>query len=125
MIAAVFFTPLDWAVLIAYFAVILGLGQFFSRRNHSPDQLTAGGRSLSGWLCGMSILVTYLCSISYLALPGKAFVGNWNVFVLSRWKQMVWSDRGCQRRPAYRTDLSLLESGVGADARRWPAGAVF
>ncbi|MEM9644725.1 MAG: sodium:solute symporter, partial [Planctomycetota bacterium] len=44
---------------------------------------TAGGRNLSGWLCGMSIFATYLSSISYLALPGKAFVDNWNAFLFS------------------------------------------
>jgi len=83
MIAATFFTGLDWAVLLGYFVGILCLGMFFWRRNNSADQFTAGGRSLPGWLCGLSIFATYLSSISYLALPGKAFVDNWNVFVFS------------------------------------------
>ncbi len=83
MIAAMFFTGIDWFVLVAYFVGILSLGLFFWRRNNSADQFSAGGRSLSGWLCGLSIFATYLSSISYLALPGKAFVDNWNVFVYS------------------------------------------
>ena len=41
------------------------------------------GRSLPGWVCGLSIFATYLSSISYLALPGKSFAGNWNPFVFS------------------------------------------
>ncbi len=83
MIAAVFFTGIDWAVLVGYFVGIILLGLFFWRRNNSADQFTAGGRTLSGWLCGLSIFATYLSSISYLALPGKAFVENWNVFLFS------------------------------------------
>lgn len=83
MIATVFFTGVDWAVLFTYFIGIMLLGLFFWRRNNTADQFTAGGRSLSGWLCGLSIFATYLSSISYLALPGKSFVDNWNVFVFS------------------------------------------
>ena len=83
MIAAVFFTGVDWFVLLGYFVAIMALGLFFWRRNNTADQFTAGGRSLPGWLCGLSIFATYLSSISYLALPGKAFVDNWNAFAFS------------------------------------------
>ena len=83
MIAATFFTAVDWTVLVAYFAVIVAVGYVFWKRNRSADDFTAGGRSLPGWLCGMSIFATYLSSISYFALPGKAFLGNWNAFVFS------------------------------------------
>ncbi|WP_372898382.1 sodium:solute symporter [Stieleria sp.] len=83
MIAATFFTGIDWFVLIVYFVGILAIGLVFWRRNKSADDFTAGGRSLPGWLCGMSIFATYLSSISYLALPGKAFVDNWNAFAFS------------------------------------------
>ncbi|KAA5547028.1 sodium/solute symporter [Roseiconus nitratireducens] len=83
MIAATFFSGFDWFVLVAYFVGILLLGLYFWRRNDSADQFTAGGRTLPGWLCGMSIFATYLSSISYLALPGKAFIDNWNAFAFS------------------------------------------
>lgn len=83
MIAAVYFNAIDWAVLLAYFAGMMALGLFFWNKNKSADQFTAGGRSLPGWLCGLSIFATYLSSISYLALPGKSFVANWNFFLFS------------------------------------------
>lgn len=78
-----FFNIIDWAVLLAYFTGMMGLGLFFWNRNKSADEFTAGGRSLPGWLCGLSIFATYLSSISYLALPGKSFVANWNFFLFS------------------------------------------
>ena len=43
----------------------------------------AASRSLPGWVVGLSILGTYVSSISFLALPGNAFGGNWNSFVFS------------------------------------------
>ena len=78
-----YFTNLDWAVLIAYFAGTMGIGFFFYRRSRSSEGFTAAGRSLPGWVCGLSIFATYLSSISYLALPGKSFAANWNPFVFS------------------------------------------
>lgn len=83
MIAAVFFTGVDWFVLLTYFIAIMLLALYFRRRNDSAEQFSAGGRTLPGWLCGLSIFATYLSSISYLALPGKAFVDNWNAFAYS------------------------------------------
>ncbi|MEP3480716.1 MAG: sodium:solute symporter [Fuerstiella sp.] len=83
MIAVVSFHFIDWAVLLAYFAGMMMLGLFFYRKNKSADEFTSGGRRLPGWLCGLSIFATYLSSISYLALPGKSFVANWNFFLFS------------------------------------------
>ncbi|QEG34972.1 sodium:solute symporter [Bythopirellula goksoeyrii] len=122
MIAAVFFTGVDWAVLIGYFVGIMALGLFFWRRNNSADQFTLGGRSLPGWLCGLSIFATYLSSISYLALPGKAFVDNWNVFVYSLGIPLAAFIAVQYFVPLYRNSgevsaYSLLETRFGLWAR--------
>lgn len=77
------FTLLDWVVLIAYFIGTMGIGVYFYRRTRSVEGYTAANRSMPGWVCGLSIFATFLSSISYLALPGKSFVSNWNPFVFS------------------------------------------
>ncbi|MCD6288166.1 MAG: sodium:solute symporter [Candidatus Hydrogenedentes bacterium] len=77
------FHILDWIVLIGYFGVTMGIGLSFYRKTRTPEGYTAANRSLPGWACGLSILATYLSSISYLALPGKSFAANWNPFVFS------------------------------------------
>ena len=77
------FTTLDWAVLAVYFVATMSLGFAFARRGRSVEGFTAAGRSLPGWVCGLSIFATYLSSISYLALPGKSFADDWNPFVFS------------------------------------------
>lgn len=122
MIGVVYFTGLDWFVLVGYFCAILGLGLFFWRRNNSADQFTAGGRSLPGWLCGLSIFATYLSSISYLALPGKAFVDNWNAFVFSLALPLAAAIAVRYFVPLYRRSgevsaYSLLEKRFGLWAR--------
>lgn len=77
------FTNIDWLVIAAYFAASLAIGFAVYRRTRNPEAFTAAKRSLPGWVCGLSIFATYVSSISFLALPGKAFASNWNPFVFS------------------------------------------
>jgi SSS family solute:Na+ symporter len=77
------FATIDWAVVVIYFAGTLAIGFFFSRRSRSAAGFTTGGRTIPGWACGLSIFATYLSSVSFLALPGKAYAANWNPFVFS------------------------------------------
>jgi SSS family solute:Na+ symporter len=74
---------IDWIVLCLYFGGTMAMGFYFYRRTRSVEGYTAGNRSIPGWVCGLSILATYVSSISYLALPGKSFAGNWNAFAFS------------------------------------------
>ena len=77
------FSTIDWLVLAVYFLGTMGIGVYFYRKSRSKEGFTAAGRSLPGWTCGLSIFATYLSSISFLALPGKSYVTNWNPFVFS------------------------------------------
>ena len=73
----------DGIILAVYFVGVIGVGIFFYRRSRTTEGFTAGNRSMPGWVCGLSILATYLSSISFVALPGRSFAGNWNPFVFS------------------------------------------
>ncbi len=77
------FTTLDGFVLGGYFLATMAIGFAFWARSRSVAEFTAASGSLPGWLTGLSILGTYISSISFLALPGRAFAGNWNPFVFS------------------------------------------
>jgi SSS family solute:Na+ symporter len=116
------FTALDVLVLVVYFAATMAFGFVIGRRNRSVEGYTAAGRRLPGWLTGLSILGTYVSSISFLALPGKAFASNWNSFVfslsipLAAWIAVRWFV------PYYRSSgeisaYSHLEHRFGAWAR--------
>jgi SSS family solute:Na+ symporter len=76
-------TTLDLVVLGGYFVATMAIGLAFARRSRSVEGFTAADRSLPGWLTGLSILGTYVSSITFLALPAKAYAVNWNPFVFS------------------------------------------
>jgi solute:Na+ symporter, SSS family len=68
-------------IVLTFGNVIFGASFFF--KNKTSDQFTAGGGKLPAWIVGMSIFATFVSSISFLALPGKAYAANWNAFVFS------------------------------------------
>lgn len=73
----------DFIVFFVFIAGTLLFGcSFFSKNRNSAEYTSAGGK-LPAWVVGMSIFATYVSSISFLALPGNAYMGNWNPFVFS------------------------------------------
>ena len=74
---------IDVIVVLVYLAAMVGMGLWFGRKGLSTDEFMAAGRKVPGWAVGLSIFGTYVSSISFLALPGKAFATNWNAFVFS------------------------------------------
>jgi SSS family solute:Na+ symporter len=73
----------DIAVVVVYLAAMVGMGMWFGRHGQNTEKFMAAGRKVPGWAVGLSIFGTYVSSISFLALPGKAFASNWNAFVFS------------------------------------------
>lgn len=74
------------ADFIVFIIITLGnvlFGASFYFKNKTSDQFTSGGGKLPSWVVGMSIFATFVSSISFLALPGKAYVSNWNALVFS------------------------------------------
>lgn len=76
---------IDLVVLVLYVAGVVGLGCWFVRKSGRTDEFMAAGRAVPGWAVGLSILGTYVSSISFLANPGKSFSADWSplVFALS------------------------------------------
>ncbi len=74
---------LDLAIFLIYMLAIVGFGVSFSFRKRTSSDFTTGSGRLPAWAIGMSIFATFVSSISFLALPGNAFSGNWNGFVFS------------------------------------------
>ncbi len=68
-------------IVLTFGNVIFGASFFF--KNKTSKQFTAGGGKIPAWVVGMSIFATFVSSISFLALPGKAYMTNWNAFVFS------------------------------------------
>ena len=74
---------IDLAIFLVYMLAIVGFGISFSFKKRNASDFTTGGGRLPAWAIGMSIFATFVSSISFLALPGNAYGGNWNGFVFS------------------------------------------
>lgn len=74
---------LDFIVFVVLTAGNVLFGASFFFKNKTSLQFTSGGGKIPAWVVGMSIFATFVSSISFLALPGKAYMTNWNAFVFS------------------------------------------
>lgn len=77
------FEGLDLIVFGVYIIGVIAFGVSFSFKRRTSNDFSTGGGRLPSWALGMSIFATFVSSISFLALPGNAFGGNWNSFVFS------------------------------------------
>jgi len=75
------FGALNYGVLIAYLAGMLVVGGLFALRTQSTDDFFRGGQRVPFWVAGLSIFATMLSSITFVALPAKAFATDWLYYV--------------------------------------------
>lgn len=112
----------DLIVFLLFTGGIVLFGCSFFNKKASSEEFTSAGRSLPGWVVGMSIFATYVSSISYLGYPGKAFAGDWNAFVFSLSIPIASYFAAKYFVPFYRSQgsvsaYSFLEERFGAWAR--------
>ncbi len=71
--------PLDWAMIIAYLASMIGMGMYFylKEKRNSTSDFFVGGRKIPFWAAGVSLYAANTSSISYIAIPAKSFETNW------------------------------------------------
>ncbi|GAB4154381.1 MAG: Na+:solute symporter [Planctomycetota bacterium] len=121
-------TAPDWAIILAYFAISLGIGILFSRRaGKSHVEFFASGRSLPWWIAGTSMVATTFAADTPLAVTGlvakNGLAGNWfwwafalggmlTVFVFAK----LW------RRAEVLTDVELIELRYSGPAARFLRG---
>lgn len=70
---------LDWAVIVVYLVAMLGIGGYFYMKDQTASQsdFFVGGRSIPFWAAGISLYATNTSSISFIAIPAKAYETNW------------------------------------------------
>lgn len=120
---------IDIAVVVAYLLgmVILGCSFYFRKGRDSSDEFTKGGGKLPGWALALSVFATYVSSISFLALPAKAYLQSWNVLVLSFSIPLAATAAAIWFVPFYRRQTSasaysFLEARFGTWARLYASG---
>lgn len=70
---------LDWVVIVVYLAGMIGIGLYFYLREKraSTSSFFVGSRSIPFWAAGVSLYAANTSSISFIAIPAKAFETNW------------------------------------------------
>lgn len=66
---------IDYIVVIGYFAVLAGIGFFFSKQESSAE-FSLGNRKVKWWAAGISMFATGASAISFMAIPALAFATN-------------------------------------------------
>ncbi|HIA46507.1 MAG TPA: hypothetical protein EYN96_00710 [Candidatus Hydrogenedentes bacterium] len=73
----------DYAVIVVYFAVLIAMGIYFSRREKTTEAFFLGNRKIPWWAVGISIFGTSVSAITYIAIPAHAFAGDWVVLLFN------------------------------------------
>lgn len=74
---------IDIGVIVAYLAVMAGMGFWFMRRNTTTDVYFKAGGRLPWWVVSLSIYATMFSSITFMSVPAMAFSGDMSYFVIS------------------------------------------
>ena len=49
-------TPIDWLIIVIYFAFVLGIGAVLRRHTTTCDDFFHAGRRMPAWVCGLAFL---------------------------------------------------------------------
>ena len=66
-------TGLDRAVILFYFAIVMGFGAYFGKYSKTTTDYFFGGRRFSWWLITISIVATGIGSHSFVKYTTKAY----------------------------------------------------
>ncbi|MBI3694671.1 MAG: Na+:solute symporter, partial [Acidobacteria bacterium] len=108
-------TPLDWAVVAAYFLLNLLIGLYYQKRaGQSLEEFFVSGRDVLWWLAGTSMVATTFAADTPLAVTGMVAKGGiagnwlwWN-FVFSGMLTVFFYAR-LWRRSGVMTDVEFAE----------------
>src|SRR6188508_736976 len=63
----------DLVIVGIYFAIIIGIGVHFSRRNKNVADFALGGRSIPWWAVLASILASEISAGTFFGAPGEGY----------------------------------------------------
>ncbi len=77
------FYLIDKIILIVYFLGITAFGLYFRKRSNTADGFMVTKNKIPSWAVGLSILGTFVSSITFLAYPGQAYNYNWDAYLFT------------------------------------------
>ncbi len=76
-------STIDLVIIVSYGLVLLAMGIYYFKKSKTSEQFMVAGRSIPAWAAGIAVMSTYTSSISYIAVPGKAFDDNWHPLIFA------------------------------------------
>ena len=112
----------DKLILVFYFVAVILFGAYFRKKSSTSSGFMIADGKLPSWAVGLSILGTFVSSITFLAYPGQAYNANWDVFIFSITLPPAALVATCYFIPLYRTKVKVsayeyLEQRFGPWAR--------
>ncbi|MDQ1334311.1 MAG: solute:Na+ symporter, family [Thermodesulfobacteriota bacterium] len=116
------FFAMDKVILMIYFAGIILFGAYFRKKSSTAEGFMIADGRLPSWAVGLSMLGTFVSSVTFLAYPGQAYNSNWDVFVFSLTLPIAALAATLYFIPLYRTRVKVsayeyLEQRFGPWAR--------
>src|SRR3712207_4581608 len=121
-------TTLDWAIIVAYFALSLAIGLFYYKRaGENMAEFFVAGRSLPWWLAGPSLVATTLAADTPLAVTEmvarNGVAGNWLWWsMLPSGMLTVFFFAHLWRRAEVMTDVEFVELRYSGSAAAFLRG---
>jgi len=116
------FFLVDRLILVFYFLAVILFGAYFRKKSNTSSGFMIANGNLPSWAVGLSILGTFVSSITFLAYPGQAYNFNWDVFLFSLTLPIAAVAATLFFIPLYRTKVHIsayefLEQRFGPWAR--------
>ena len=77
------FSPLDYAIVVVYLAGVTLAGAFIARKQKSSVDYFLGGKKLSWWSVGCSIVASETSTLTFISVPGLAYGGTMHFLQLA------------------------------------------
>ena len=68
---------IDYAVIVAFFAVMVGVGVYYSRRAKSSDQFFGNDKTVPWWLSGVSFYMNSFSALAFVMYSALAYKFGW------------------------------------------------
>ncbi len=120
---------LDWVVMAAYFAAVIGIGIYFTRRQQDASDYFLGRHTLPWWAVMLSIVATETSALTVISIPGLAARGDLTFlqlpigYLVGRIGVAIWLLPG-YFKGENETAYTRLESRFGPATRK-VASAIF
>ena len=120
-------TGLDIGVVIAFFAINLGIGVYFARQANNVGEFFRAGGKAPWWLTGTSMVATTFAVDTPLAVTGfiahNGIAGNWLWWNMAASGLLtVFFFAAMWRRSGVLTDVEFIELRYGGKAASWLRG---